>query len=188
MDDWDTIVEKIVASNGNTLEFEVLRGSQTEILKMTPEYHEESKRYLVGITAIEKNPLKAFHMSFVTTWDMIVETFSVLSRIFHDPEVQKGISGPVGIYTAIDHFSKQGFLSLMSLTAIISVNLGIMNLLPIPALDGGRLVILFFEMVTRRKVNQNFEDNLHKIGFILLLALMVIVLIKDIVAPAQMPF
>lgn len=187
VDDWNTIIEKISTSEGRALEFEVIRDSKKQIIHLTPKYNETDKRYLVGISAIEKNPAKAFQMAIVTTKDMIVETFRILSRIFTDPEVQKGISGPVGIYSAIDHFSKQGFISLMTITAIISVNLGIMNILPLPALDGGRMVILLFEMITRRKVNSNFENNLHKIGFIFLLGLMVLVLIKDIVAPVALP-
>ena len=188
--DWNGIIQKIKSTQGKTVEVEVIRDSKSQVLTMTSVYNKEQARYLIGISepVIEKNPIKAFQMSYTATWDMIVETLKVLGRIFYDPEVQKGISGPVGIYSAIDYFAKQGIISLMSITAVISVNLGIMNLLPIPALDGGRMIILLFEMISGRKVNQKFEDNLHKIGFILLLALMVIVLIKDIVAPAKIAF
>ena len=64
------------------------------------------------------------------------------------------LNGPVGIYSNVDSIVKQGFITLMGYTALLSVNLGIMNLLPIPALDGGRLLFVIYEMIFRRPINK----------------------------------
>ncbi len=91
------------------------------------------------------------------------------------------VSGPVGISTAIGSAISQGFASVLYIVTLISINLGVMNLLPIPALDGGRLITVLFEMITRKKVPQKIEGMINGIGLILLLLLSFAIMIKDIV-------
>lgn len=90
------------------------------------------------------------------------------------------VSGPVGVTVVIADVAKQSLLNLLPLMAFISINLGIFNLLPIPALDGGRLLFILCEMIFRKRVPQKYESWVHAAGFILLLAFMVLVLFKDI--------
>ena len=90
------------------------------------------------------------------------------------------VSGPVGISSAIGDAAKAGMSTLLYIVALISINLGVMNLLPIPALDGGRLLCLLIEMVTRKKIPPKVESMIHGIGLVLLLALSVIIMFKDI--------
>lgn len=90
------------------------------------------------------------------------------------------VSGPVGISSAIGDAARDGFASLLYIIALISINLGIMNLLPIPALDGGRLVTILVEMITRKKLPARVEGMINAIGLFLLLGLSVIIMIKDI--------
>ncbi len=90
------------------------------------------------------------------------------------------VSGPVGISSAIGDAAKAGLSSLLYITALISINLGVMNLLPLPALDGGRLLCLFIEMITRKKIPPRVESMIHGIGLILLLGLSVVIMFKDI--------
>jgi regulator of sigma E protease len=92
----------------------------------------------------------------------------------------EAVSGPVGISTAIGDAASAGPASLIYIIALISINLGFMNLLPIPALDGGRLLTLIIEMVTRKKLPPKVEGLINGIGLILLLGLSVVVLIKDV--------
>lgn len=92
------------------------------------------------------------------------------------------VSGPVGVTVVIANAAKQSLQSLLPLMAFISINLGIFNLLPIPALDGGRLMFILFEMIFRKPVPQKYESWVHTIGFILLLGFMVLILAKDIIA------
>lgn len=90
------------------------------------------------------------------------------------------VSGPVGISSAIGSAAKAGFTSLLYITVLISINLGVMNLLPIPALDGGRLLTLIIEMITRKKLPAKVEGMINGIGLMLLLGLSVIIMVKDV--------
>ncbi len=90
------------------------------------------------------------------------------------------VSGPVGTAVAIGTVAKQSLANLLPIMALITINLGIFNLLPFPALDGGRLVFILFEMITRKPVPQKYEALVHGIGFAILIAFMLIVTAKDI--------
>ncbi len=92
------------------------------------------------------------------------------------------VSGPVGISAAIGTAAGNGFASLMYLVVMISINLGVMNLLPIPALDGGRLVTLLIEMITRKRLPEKVEGTINAVALMLLLGFSVFILIKDIFA------
>ena len=89
------------------------------------------------------------------------------------------VSGPVGISSAIGSAAKAGFTSLLYITVLISINLGVMNLLPIPALDGGRLFMILIEMITRKKLPAKVEGIINGVGFILLIGLSIVILVKD---------
>lgn len=99
--------------------------------------------------------------------------------------VSAGVSGPVGIFSIVGVILKykgvDAVLGLLDFTAILSLSLAFMNILPIPALDGGRAVFVVFEGLTRKKVNPKFEANLHKWGMVALLALTFVITAKDIV-------
>lgn len=90
------------------------------------------------------------------------------------------VSGPVGVTAVIGNVAKQSLTSLLPVMALITVNLGIFNLLPIPALDGGRLMFILFEMIFRRKVPSKYEAFIHAAGFVLLIGFMLLVTAKDI--------
>ena len=91
------------------------------------------------------------------------------------------VSGPVGISEAIGDAAKEKDLTLLNMTALISINLGVMNLLPIPALDGGRTVTILVEMITKKRMPSKVEGMINAIGLIALLALSAIIMIKDVV-------
>lgn len=90
------------------------------------------------------------------------------------------MSGPVGVTVAIGDVAKQNLFDIIPIMALITINLGLFNLLPLPALDGGRLVFILFEMIFRKPVPQKYETIVHAVGLVLLLLLMVIVSFKDI--------
>ncbi len=90
------------------------------------------------------------------------------------------VSGPVGISEVIGSAANQGPASLLSIVGLISMNLGVMNLLPVPALDGGRIVFILIEMVTRKKLPQNVEATINAVGLAILLGLSAIIMVKDI--------
>ncbi len=90
------------------------------------------------------------------------------------------VSGPVGVTVAIADAAKQNLRNLLPLMALITINLGIFNLLPIPALDGGRLLFILIEMITRKPVPQKWESIVHAVGFVILIGLMLLIAAKDI--------
>lgn len=92
------------------------------------------------------------------------------------------ISGPVGVTVVIANAAKQSLQNLLPLMAFISINLGIFNLLPIPALDGGRLVFILFEMIFKKKIPDKYESVVHTVGFAILILFMILILAKDILS------
>lgn len=91
------------------------------------------------------------------------------------------VSGPVGISSAIGNAAKDSFASLLHITALISINLGVMNLLPFPALDGGRLITLIVEMISKKKLPKKVEGMVNAVGLMALLLLSFVIMIKDVI-------
>ncbi len=111
----------------------------------------------------------------------VVTMVNTLGMLFASKEVGVGdLSGPIGIFSMTSNAAKQGFGSLLYWVGFLSVNVGLMNLLPIPALDGGRLVFLGYEAITKKRVSEKVETALISVTFILLMALMVYVSFNDI--------
>ncbi len=100
--------------------------------------------------------------------------------------VVNSVSGPVGVYVVVDKLKSDGYQALFELTANLSLTLFIMNLLPIPALDGGRILLIVIEMITRKKINRRLEAIIINVSFILLLLFIAVIMVKDIVFFKQM--
>lgn len=125
---------------------------------------------------------KLLYMPFVDTADACLLIFRTLGLLFkRNSTVGLGdLSGPVGILTATTSIAQNGIIPLLSWTAILSVNIGFLNVLPLPALDGGRLAFLGYEAVTKKKPNAKVENMIHLVGFFLFMALFVFVTFSDI--------
>lgn len=106
---------------------------------------------------------------FFTVWYLITGSLSL-----------KLLSGPVGIFSIVGTAAESGFISVLSLLALISINVGFINLLPIPAFDGGHILFLIIEKIKGSKVNPKVENTIHSIFFILLMALMLYITFNDI--------
>ncbi len=127
----------------------------------------------------EKNFFSVFSLSFRKAalvmrmcWESIVDL--ITGRYTFE-----AVSGPVGISAAIGDAAAAGFLSLLNITVLISMNLGFMNLVPFPALDGGRLITILIEMITRKKIPARIEGIINAVGLAILFTFMIIVLLKD---------
>lgn len=90
------------------------------------------------------------------------------------------VSGPVGVTVAVANVAKQNLMNILPIMALITINLGLFNLFPIPALDGGRLMFILYEMIFRKPVPQKFESVVHTVGFVILFGFMIIIAAKDI--------
>lgn len=137
-------------------------------------------------------PVQKVFSGFIHPANLLVYNFDVLGRLIDVSFRQKsvaplgeGVSGPVGIYSIVGTIIKipdirERVLEGLNLAGLLSISLAFFNILPFPALDGGRLFFILIEMTTRRKVNQEFERYAHTIGMILLLALILIITFHDL--------
>lgn len=136
---------------------------------------------VLGISPTYKFSLwKSFGYAFTRTWESFTSVFSTLKLLFTNTVSVKNLSGPIGIFTLTSQAAQYGILYVLSLIGLLSVNIGLLNLFPIPALDGGRLVFVAYEAITRKKPNPKVEKILISVTMILLLGLMVFVAYADI--------
>ncbi len=124
-------------------------------------------------TSFLKNTVKTSASYTVVIWRSLIDLISGKYGISQ-------VSGPVGVTVVIADAAKQSLQNLLPLMAFISINLGVFNLLPIPALDGGRLMFILYEMIFRKSVPQKYESVVHTIGFVVLIGFMILILVKDV--------
>ena len=183
IDSWEEIIEGINLSEGNAIEIEVERSSNgsTDLITFVVEpVSDGAGSYKIGIqTKLTKQVDKAFTMAAIQFKAFFTDIFKFFANIGSKEAVGQ-LVGPVGLVNIIGEASKQGIWNLIFLAAYISVNLGIVNLLPFPALDGGRIVFVVVEMVLGRPVNREKEGYVHFIGLVLLMGLMAFLVFKDI--------
>ena len=121
----------------------------------------------------------------INTWSVSKQTAQAFGKLISDAfrgqADTANLTGPVGLVSVVGDAQKIGAVYVILLTAMISINLAVLNLLPFPALDGGRIVIVIIEAITRRKINPNVVQWVNTIGFFLLIALMIFVTIKDVI-------
>lgn len=135
---------------------------------------------LIGVQPpVERNFGSAVKYGFTQTWDLTVRIFSVLKRMVTGHFSLNQLAGPVGIYTMTSQAAQGGLSNLVFFAAMLSLNLGIMNLLPIPVLDGGKILLNLIEMIRRKPLSQEKEGLVTLIGAGLMIALMVAVMIND---------
>lgn len=180
---WQDVTESIQKSPGQEIEFVVERDGQTLEIPVTPkEFIADGKKIgRIGVyQPVEKSPLKAVEYGFTQTYFVTKQIFIILGQLVTGQFTIDALSGPVGIYNATGEVAKSGFFYLMGWAGALSINLGIMNLLPIPALDGGRLLFFLFEALRGKPIDRQKEGLVHFIGFALLMLLMIVVTWNDI--------
>jgi regulator of sigma E protease len=184
---WNDVVEIIQQSPGKELDFILSRNGEELEIPVTPEAREvegEKGKETIGIIGVyspmEKSPLQAIAYGAEETYTWTKEIFVMLGKLVTGQFSIDALSGPVGIYVSTDTVAKSGIYYLMKWAGILSINLGIMNLLPIPALDGGRLMFFAVEALRGKPIDRNKEGMVHFIGFALLMLLMLVVTWNDI--------
>ncbi|MBI4592331.1 RIP metalloprotease RseP [Candidatus Uhrbacteria bacterium] len=157
---------------------------------LTSEYLESIDTIGVGIafvsTGFVSYPFfQAIGQGVFTTYQFTVEILKAFGGLIRDlvvsQEVAVDLSGPVGIAVMTGQVAAMGLIYLLQFTAVLSINLAIINVLPFPALDGGRILFLAIEKLRGRAVNQKLEVAVHNLGFMLLMVLVVLVTYKDFV-------
>lgn len=175
------------------LEAVVLRDGGQQTLHFQPYYDTTQQKYKLGISFYGGRFLPAGPREFVEDafYEVRYNTTVVIQSLrllFHGRVQRQEVMGPVGAVTVmgstVEQSSQYGalnaFLVLLELLVMLSANLGVMNLLPVPALDGGRLLFILLEMISRRRLDPQLEERINQIGMILLLLLMAVVMSNDI--------
>ena len=182
IDEWNDLIEAIGYSKNETAEIVVERGGKQETLTAELEYDKEAGRNMIGITpTVEHNALKAIPGGIRNTGAMTVMMYTVLKQLFTGEVSVSELSGPVGIVYATSEAAKSGVMYVIYLAALLSLNLAIINMLPFPALDGGRLLFLVIRIFTGKRVSDETEGKIHFIGICLLFALMIYVTFNDVI-------
>ena len=172
------------ASDNGTKTYYVLRGEETIEISVTPEYNEEEGRYLIGITApeqaaVEVNWKNCWYYGFYEMKEIVRLMGSVIIGLISGHGLNQ-LSGPVGIYQATETYASMGLASFLFLVAQISLNVGLFNLLPLPVLDGGQVVLTLCEAVTRRKLNEKIKTGIMAVCWVLLIGIMLFATWNDI--------
>lgn len=178
---WEDIVNNISkAPENQDLSLLVNRDGKDLELNIRPV--KEDGRLIIGV---EPSRERAFFGSikagFLQTKDFVAKMFEFIAMLFKGQVGADNLSGPVGVVKEIGDAARLGVYTLLILLAFISVNLGFFNLLPIPALDGGRLVFLLVELIRGKAIDPDKEGIVHLVGFLILIGLMLFVTYKDII-------
>lgn len=143
----------------------------------------EAENVYIGIIPARRTPgfFEAIGLGFKETGRNIKMIFTILGRLFTGKLALGALSGPVGVLKELGNQAQSGLANLLYFLAYISVNLAVFNLLPIPALDGSKLLTSAIEMITGKKINKKLEEKITMVGFFILLGLILVVSIKDII-------
>lgn len=188
IEQWADVSKAIQASEGNAMEVTFERDKEVKTVSVVPQLKDgvdaqgnPVQGYALGVTCkISHNPFMAVVDGAQATWNMVKMMFSALGQLFSGQAGVDELSGPVGMINMVNQTSRYGFWYYGFLTALICVNLAIINMLPLPALDGGRIIFVIYTMITGKTVSEKVEGAIHMVGMALLLALMVFVTMNDI--------
>lgn len=180
-----TDISKITKASQNKEEISALierNGKEENItLKLTKD--EENNRVVLGISPkykkIDLSTTESLDFAKNSFNSIFTDTIKGFFTLFSGKASLKEISGPVGIFKVVGEVSKFGWVSIISLCVVLSINIGVLNLFPIPALDGGRIIFVFLELFGI-KINKKWEEKLHKSGMILLLFFILMISVNDV--------
>ena len=179
------LIELIKANEGKPLPLEIKRNGATQQVIVTP--RKIGDTVMIGaqlnafeLRTVEPGPFDAIKMSLAQNWTWSKLIVQTLGGLFTRSTSVKQLMGPVAIADLSGTAAEQGWLQLFSLMAMISLNLGLLNLMPIPVLDGGHIAILAMEGVSRRDFSMKVKEKMLLAGFVLLLMLMVTVIYNDL--------
>src|ERR1700686_1102721 len=186
---WGQFVDRVRGSEGNPVQLDLVRNGQAIHTQVTPAQgltESGDKVYQVGVAVRDQTSYRREGLregvrdAVVMTGERISETVGVFGKLFSGRVSVKQLSSVVGISRAAGEAVRRGALAVLSMMVLISVNLGILNLLPIPILDGGNILLLAIEGVMRRDLSMAFKERFVQVGFVFLLAIMAYAVYNDV--------
>ena len=193
VESWEDMARIITSSRGKTLTISLRRGESEITVNITPElktfkniFNEDTDRYVIGVTASgevfskDLNPLQALSEGVIQTYNIAALTIKSVVKLIQGTLSPKTLGGPIMIAQMAGQQAKQGITNLVFFIALISINLAILNFLPIPVLDGGHLLFFFIEAITGRPVSIKVREISQQAGIFVLILLMIYVFYNDI--------
>jgi regulator of sigma E protease len=192
---WEELVALIIRAPGHALQFKVMRGGATHQLAVTPEAKQEGGKTLgrIGaapkideaaikrlITEVRYGPLESIAKAAERTWGVSTFTLKMLGKMIVGDVSLKNLSGPITIADYAGQSAQLGWLAYVSFLALISISLGVLNLMPVPLLDGGHLMYYVAEIVKGSPVSDRVMEVGQQVGMVLLFSLMAFALYNDI--------
>ncbi|MCG7585211.1 sigma E protease regulator RseP [Photobacterium sp. OFAV2-7] len=192
--EWQQVVDAIRSHPSQALDIEVLREGKPVKLTLTPNAKEQRDGEVIGYAGfapkvepwpesyrinLQFGPVEAAGKAAEKTWQLVTLTFDMVTKLVTGDVAIKNLSGPISIAKGAGMTADYGVVYFLGFLALISVNLGIVNLLPLPVLDGGHLMFFAIEAVTRRPVSERVQDIGYRVGSAILVALMAVALFND---------
>lgn len=180
---WLGFVEAVKDKGGQVLKVEFIRDGQDKTTSVVPKYDEQAKRALIGVTSPVDTQsvgfIDAVVLGFKTVGLIIAQMYGALAGMITG-SVSAELSGPVGVAQMTSQAAHLGLVPLLQFAALLSLNLGIINLLPIPALDGGHFIVLLVEAIRGKAIDTKYVHYIQMAGIVLLLSLMFFATAQDV--------
>jgi regulator of sigma E protease len=183
-------IQTFVGKHANQpINLEINRAGATQTVVLTPMIGQVADRATMGVTLdvlgiVKTGFFQSFWEGLKLTWMLAVETVTGLAKFFGQIFIGKAqlgdVAGPVGIAGLVGDAARLGFIYVVTFTALISINLAVINLIPFPALDGGRILFVLIEAIMRKPISPKVANILNTVGFALLILLMIVVTVHDI--------
>jgi regulator of sigma E protease len=188
------LITYVKAHAGKPVMFTVLRESREFTVTLTPRVTFPKGEGPTGIAISDlelkiyswnEAPVKAVGQTITRVGDMLSGLWALIVRVVHLQPVGEDVAGPIGIAQVTGTAVKFGFKAVLEFMSILSLNLAVLNVLPLPALDGGRVLFIFFEKILGRRIKPAFERSTHQIGMIILFILIALISLNDILRLAH---
>lgn len=190
---FETVIESVQLNTGTAMDIVVKRGDQTVQLQVTPQIISETDRFgfshrmprlgIIGdkVDYVQRNPAGALWYGAEETWNLTRVTLKAVGQMITGRRSSEELSGPVGIIRKSGEVAQGGFFPMLWFAAVLSVNLGLINLFPIPVLDGGHLLFYAAEAIRGKPLGQRAQEYGFRLGLALVLTLMVFATWNDLV-------
>ena len=179
---WEKVVRGISSYDGEgSLEITYERDGEEYTASVTPEYSEEYESYMIGIVAgTTKDFFTCVRMGPSTTWELNKSLLEGFKMLITGGVKRDEVAGPVGLVKIVDTASDYGLASYLMLLAIVSLNLALFNLIPIPGLDGGKIFFILLKVISGGRINDDMEYKATVVGMIVLLTLFALITVNDV--------
>ena len=173
-------LDQVMGTDGSEITVTVKRGSEVLTYNVQPQKDEDGS-FEIGITAgVTHNPFTAVRNGGRLTVNITKNLFGALKDMFSSDNVLDDVSGPIGMVQVVSETKSYGWTFFIYILGVISINLAVFNLLPLPALDGGRIIFVFIRLITGRAISDKVEGIVHTVGMALLIVFAIIIAGSDI--------